>query len=254
MEAARIAALRGHSVRLYEQGASLGGQLRLVEALGTREEFARITAFLEAELERLDVDVRVGSPARVEDVVAAAADAVIVATGSVSEPPAPIPGDLPRALMPEELAAGTEGLGRRVLVVDCGTAHDRLLAVAEAVLAEGRQVDLVTPEPRFGSDLSFISLAGILRRLKAGGARLSCSTVIRRIEAGVVELQNVPAGPTRRLHGVETAVMLARNRSQSSLLEELDGKFSQLLAVGDCVAPRGLEQAFREGRLAALKV
>jgi 2,4-dienoyl-CoA reductase-like NADH-dependent reductase (Old Yellow Enzyme family) len=254
MEAARVAAVRGHDVCLYEEGPALGGQLRLVEALGTRKEFTRIVVFLERELRRLGVDVRLGTAARVEVVAAAAPDAVIVATGSA---PAPISADgsFPQTILAEELARGTGDLGRRVVLVDEGVGHDRLLAVAEALVAEERELHVVTPSLTLGSELSFISLAGILRRLEEAGAQLLTSTeFVGKAPGGSVEVRTVPGGPSWRLHGIDTVVMLALQRSRTAFSDELQGKISHLFTVGDCLAPRGLEQAFREGRAAGLAV
>ena len=255
MEAARVAALRGHRVVLYEREVSLGGQLRLLRALRTREEFDRIVAFLERELVRLGVEVRLGHDADADAVAHARADAIVVATGSVSDVPRLGSAERPRVVVPEGLATGTaESLGSRVVVWDGGGSHDRLLAVAEAMLADGREVYVVTPAPALGADVSFISLAGILRRLRAGRARLLTLTDVRRVTNGCLELQECPDGPVSVLQGVDALVIVTRTCPQTTLLDELDGNTPHLLAAGDCVAPRGLHDAFREGRAAGLAV
>jgi hypothetical protein len=232
----------------------LGGQVRLVTALGSRGEFARILGFLERELARLDVDVHVGSHADAETVAAADPDAVIVATGSLSAAPGPASEAGPRLLVPEALARELSSLGRRVVVCDRGTSHDRLLAVAEAALGEGRKLYVVTPRPALGDDISFISRAGILRRLRAGGAHLLVLTHLRLQGSSLVELREVGKGAAGVLHEVDTVVMVTPSRPERTLLDELDGKVPRLLPVGDCVTPRGLAEAFREGRAAGLAV
>jgi 2,4-dienoyl-CoA reductase-like NADH-dependent reductase (Old Yellow Enzyme family) len=252
MEAARIAALRGHRVLLYEQEDALGGQLRVIQALGTRTEFGRIQAFLERELERLGVEVRRGRRADAEMLVGARPDAVILATGSIGEEPACAPGGLPKVTIPERLQARRDSLGSRVVVWDRESSHDRLLAVAESVLAEGREVFVVTPSAAPGTDISFISLTGILRRLKAGHARLLTQTDLRQIGNGFLEVEEMLTGQISRLHEIDTIVMVTRTRPETTLLDELTGKISRLFAAGDCVAPRGLEHAFRGGRAAGL--
>ncbi|HLB05040.1 MAG TPA: hypothetical protein VJK66_08465, partial [Gaiellaceae bacterium] len=157
--------------------------------------------------------------------------------------------------VPEGLATGAaESLGSRVVVWDGGGSHDRLLAVAEAMLADGREVYVVTPAPALGADVSFISLAGILRRLRAGRARLHTLTDVRRVTNGCLELQECPDGPVSVLQGVDALVIVTRTCPQTTLLDELDGNTPHLLAAGDCVAPRGLHDAFREGRAAGLAV
>jgi mycofactocin system FadH/OYE family oxidoreductase 2 len=254
MEAARTAALRGHRVVLFEQRAALGGQLRLVRELGTRAEFDRIVAFLERELARLGVDVRLGCRADAEQLRSARADAVVLATGSVTESPPASAGGRPRVLTPDDLVGEERSVGRRVVVWDRGAAHDRLLAIAEAVLAPSREVFVVTPARALGAELSFISLAGILSRLRTQDARLLTLAEVRRIDAGSVEVQELAGGRISRLQEIDTVVMVARNRPEAALRNELDGKIPRLLSAGDCVEPRGLEHAFREGRAAGLGV
>jgi hypothetical protein len=254
MEAARVAALRGHRVLLWERETALGGQLHLIELLQTRPEFSRILVFLESELRRVGVELQLGSTVRTDDVVAARPDAVIVATGSVSDKPLRVKAGDARILIPEQLAAGTEALGSRVAVVDGGTTHDRVLAVAEAVLQQGRQVFLVTPRDKLGSEVSFISLSGILGRLSDAGARTLVATELCSVRGGQVELRKLRDGSVSRLHGITTLVMVTPQCSQGALWDELEGKVSHLLAVGDCVAPRDLARAFDEGRAAGLAV
>jgi hypothetical protein len=254
LEAARVAALRGHRVQLREQATVLGGQLHLIEQLQARAEFSRILVFLKRELRRVGVELQLGSTTRTDDVIAANPDAVIVATGSVSDkPPRAKAGDA-RILVPEQLAAGTEALGSRVAIVDGGTTHDRVLAVAEAVLQQGRQVYLVTPRDELGSEVSFISLSGILGRLRDAGASILEATELASVRGGEVELHNVLDGSASRLHGITALVMVTPQCSQGALWDELEGKVSHLLAVGDCVVPRDLTRAFDEGRAAGLAV
>ena len=87
MEAARVAATRGHSVVLYEKGSRLGGQLNTVARVPTRGEFGNIVAWLELQLDRLGVTVKLDTEATVDALVDEGADAVIVATGSAPVQP-----------------------------------------------------------------------------------------------------------------------------------------------------------------------
>jgi hypothetical protein len=83
LEAARVAALRGHRVILLERATALGGQARLAERLPGRRDFGEMTRWLVRQVERLPVEVRLGTAATAELVQGLAPDAVVVATGSV---------------------------------------------------------------------------------------------------------------------------------------------------------------------------
>ena len=87
MEAARVAATRGHAVVLYEKASRLGGQLNTVAKVPTRGEFGNIVAWLELQLDRLGVVVRLDTEASVDDLVDEGAEAVVVATGSAPQQP-----------------------------------------------------------------------------------------------------------------------------------------------------------------------
>jgi NADPH-dependent 2,4-dienoyl-CoA reductase/sulfur reductase-like enzyme len=83
MEAARVAALRGHQVTLYEKEKDLGGQIRMIIRVPSRKEFEGVTRYLMKQLERLKVDVKTNREVTLDMVVAENPDCVVVATGSV---------------------------------------------------------------------------------------------------------------------------------------------------------------------------
>src|SRR5260370_2636952 len=84
MEAARAAALRGHTVTLLERERERGGQVRLAARLPSRAEFVELTAWLERELDRVGVTVETDTEATAESVLQLDPQAVVVATGSVA--------------------------------------------------------------------------------------------------------------------------------------------------------------------------
>ena len=87
LEAARVAAESGHDVVLYERDDVTGGQLRIAAAGPTREELLDFVFYAERELARLGVDVRLGTPATRDAVLAEEPDLVVAATGAEPLPP-----------------------------------------------------------------------------------------------------------------------------------------------------------------------
>ena len=81
MEAARICAGRGHEVVLFEASAKLGGQVLLAGKPDWRRDLLGITDWLEREIDRLGVSVRLNHFAEREDILKEAPDVVFIATG-----------------------------------------------------------------------------------------------------------------------------------------------------------------------------
>src|SRR5262249_26146764 len=117
MEAARVAALRGHRVTLLERAPELGGRVLLAARLPERQSFLQVVRFLSGQLAKLAVEVRLGCEASADTVRAEAPDAVVVATGSRAVLPEGPAGD-GGLVHVEEVVAGRVRVGRRVLVVD----------------------------------------------------------------------------------------------------------------------------------------
>src|SRR5262249_37428714 len=106
LEAARVAAERGHRAVLFEKGKRLGGQVNLIGKAPKRESFEEIILFFERQMSKLKVDVRTGVEAGAAEVLAEAPEVVIVATGSTPWRP-PVPGaDRPHVVSAREVLAG----------------------------------------------------------------------------------------------------------------------------------------------------
>ncbi|MDH7498286.1 MAG: FAD-dependent oxidoreductase, partial [Syntrophomonadaceae bacterium] len=120
MEAARVAAARGHQVSLWEREEELGGQLPLAASPPDRQDFFDFLDYLSVALFELGVDVETGVEATVERVKDFQPDAVVVATGARPARPS-LPGaGLPLVKDAWEVLAGKTEVGQRVVVVGGG--------------------------------------------------------------------------------------------------------------------------------------
>jgi len=118
LEAARMAALRGHRVLLLEKATELGGQVLLAARAPARAEYAGIVRFLAFQIRKLGVDVRLGVEATPDLVLAEHPDAVVVATGSHPYIP-PVPGsDGKHVVTDRDVLGGEAKVGANVVVID----------------------------------------------------------------------------------------------------------------------------------------
>ena len=180
LEAARVAAERGHRVTLLERGPVLGGQFRLAGLQPSRGQITDLLGWFAARLEALGVEVRLGAEAGAEEVAGAGADEVIVATGSRPartgfQRALPLVDRLPgvddgNVFSIHDVLDGTAVVGPRVLVLD--DVNDwRGLGTAVQLAETGHDVTIVTAAPLVAGGLAHSAADGPLRKRFAGGRR-----------------------------------------------------------------------------------
>jgi mycofactocin system FadH/OYE family oxidoreductase 2 len=253
LKAAEMAALRGHQVALLEQSGELGGQILLASRLPGREEVAEVTTHLVGQVRKLGVEVQLNTEATVEGIAALQPEAVIVAAGSTPLPPT-VPGmeHLPVYTAYQILEGEVEVAGEHIVVFDGGESHWKFCGTAELLAQQGKQVTLVTTRLFAGFALPPNTVPLLYQRLAQHGAEVVPNTTVSRITPEGVVFRNNPAKAERVVEGIDAVVWVGDNRACNDLYQPLKGQVPELYAVGDCVAPRKIDAAIREGFLAAL--
>jgi 2,4-dienoyl-CoA reductase-like NADH-dependent reductase (Old Yellow Enzyme family)/thioredoxin reductase len=263
LEAARVAAERGHRVTLTEAAAHLGGQFRLAGLQPRRGQITDLIDWYEGQLEKLQVTVRLNSPMEAEEVEAFGADAVVIATGSLPtetgfQKQIPhldrLPGiELGRVWSVEDVMSRAARPAKRVLLLD-DTGHWRGAGTAWHLAEQGHAVTLVTPDPMAGAELVRTSADWALRqRLAALGVVTLTDSAVREWHGDGATVVNLLDNSTRRID-CDALVLATINVSETGLLDALAESGLELHAVGDCVAPRRANNAIFEGRRLALKI
>ena len=256
MEAARVAARKGHKVTLIEQRSRLGGALALWADLPGRDHYGAAVDWWARELDRLGVDVRLGIEATADSVLAEESDAVIVATGARYSPggrsitlDADIPGyDLPFVCRPEDILIGGARPGGKVFILDAEGYHTGT-GIAEVLSSSGADVEFVTAtySPVSARNTDNWEERYIVGRMKANGVRLRPSTWVRRIERGTVTLYDVHTGEESR-ETADAVVLSTAREPVDAIARALEGKVPQLYTIGDALAARMLAAATYEGQ------
>jgi len=257
MEAARVAALRGHEVILYEKEQELGGQVNLAAKLPGREEISQVARWLELQLKKLGVKVILGKEVTPEVVDEVKPDAVVVATGA-EHVKTGFTGFLPQlqyipgseqenVVTPEAILKGQVKAGKKVVILD----EDGFivpLGIAELLASEGSHVEVLTFLTHVGGYLDFINRGIVYRRVLNLGVKLSPLTYMKEISGNNVVAYNIYTREERRIEGVDTVMLATRRKANNELYEQLKGRVAELYAVGDCVAPRRIGMAIYEGQ------
>ncbi len=261
LEAARTAALRGREVVLYEREATLGGTVALAAKGPGRGELQLITDYLQSELEQLGVEVHTGIEVTVEMLRGGSPErsewaqhdsfphTVIIATGAhTGTGLLPIPGhDLPHVTDIRRVLAGEAVEGQCVVVVDETDSHGVLSAV-ELLATAGKNVEVVTEDYYVGRDLvATHDLVLWKQRVLSYGVTMIPHATVIRIEPGKVIVVDRFAEGERELPA-DVVVLGTYERPSQELYKTLKDRVPHLFRIGDCVAPRRIEQAILEGR------
>ena len=253
LETARVAAERGHRVRLVEAGDCLGGMVPIAAAGSGRESLAAIAEWLEAEVRRLGVEVVTGHRITAVE-IAAHSGPVIMATGSVDGRPDWSTGDKTPLSAPVVLSAAlADNLSdvirhdEPVIVVD-GIGGPIGLSVAELLAQRGHQIKLITSDPFAGQMLALSGdLAPCNTRLAQLGVEIVGRVKVVSASSESVTVEHQYSGERRVING--TVIDAGPRLPDIALWEESGGQHSR---VGDCVAPRTIHEAILEARRAVM--
>ena len=248
MEAARVAALRGHQVALYEKEDRLGGALNIASVPPGKEKLDWVTEYYAHELPRLGVELHLGKMVDAEMVRVLQPDVVILATGS--EPAIPdVPGvDGPNVVVAQTLLAERMRFaGERIAVIGGGMLG---LETAEYLAVQGNAVTILKRYKTIGRRLEPLYRDYLLRKLREEGVEIITEVEVEEITGSGVVVRNEQG--RRRLIPADRVVMARGARPLAKLARELEGFHP--LVIGDACQPRKIIDAIREGFVTAKAV
>jgi mycofactocin system FadH/OYE family oxidoreductase 2 len=256
LEAARVAAMRGHTVTVYEQSPHLGGALRLAAAAPGRERLALAVDWLEAQVRKLNVVVRTGvevTPAQVRD---EAPEAVIVAVGGRhgGYPAVTFDGTMPVVSSRQVLKGEVPDQPGKAVVLDA--IGDQMgMGVAEWLADHGWQVEVVTGDMFVGQRLTAsLELTAWNQRACAKGIKLRPQVDVERVTGRtVIGVDHFDRRPVH-IEDTDLVVAVAHDVPNEDLYFALKETGQRVFRVGDCVAPRTMSQAILEGYRAGREV
>ncbi len=249
LEAARVAAMRGHKVTLIEQGKRLGGQLLIAAKAPGRDDFEDQVYFEENEMARVGVDVRLDTSADIKAIKALSPDAVVIATGSLPRLPKGIPGiDLPHVVQGWDVMQGKASTGNRVAVVSQEDYYETP-CVAEFLAERGKQVEVFHKSVHLGSEIARYSIGMVLSRMENCGVKVHPNLVLAKVDADGLEFVSSFGGKTYRERGFDSVVLVYGSVPQHSLYDQLkaEGSIPQLFVAGSAWLPRFMAEATKHG-------
>lgn len=247
LEAARVAALRGHSVDLYEQDQVLRSQVGVAAVGPGRGELGKVIRYLEAQAQKLGVRLHLGQEMTLEHVKAVQPDVVVVATGArAAPPPFPVTGQA-HVVDEVQILLNRANVGPRVVVVD-EAGLPRGASAAEVLADLGCEVTIVTGDMFVSPQLTATQdLALWYQRALLKGIQFLPQTMVRRVEDRTVVIADRFSQEERALQEVDTVVLALHRLPRQDLYHALKAQGVEVYRAGDCVAPRKISQAVLEG-------
>ncbi len=261
MEAARIAALRGHQVTLMEKSANLGGLVASLAKTPMTTEFGNLVKYLSTQMEKRKVDVRTGQEAGVAEVEALKPDVVILSAGSTMQIPAEAQGK-PGVMDHIEALNHMDKIGQKVVVWGLVGA-DLALSLAKAgkdvvLMGRGGIETLAKYYPQSRKFYIFRQLTDInIPRVTPEGQRLSNPEMLYHITVEAIadnEIKTVNKEGIKRTIPYDTLIVSRERKPNDELYEKLQGKVAEIYKIGDCSTISEIQEAILSANEIARKI
>lgn len=242
MQAALVAAQRGHRVTLFERQAGLGGLLNVAAIPPHKADILSWVEYMTKQVEKVGVEVKLNTNATAETVAWINPDAVIIATGGTPALP-DIPGvDAKNVTTAQDVLSGKAEAGQSVVIIGGGM----IGCETGYYLAEkGRTVTIIEVLKRMANDMFFMTRRRLLDGLRGRGVTLLTSTICEEIGGNGVRV--ITAEGEKRDVEADTVIVAVGYKADRSLCKAMEGMVPERYCIGDASEPRRLLDAVSEG-------
>lgn len=261
LEAARISAIRGHNVVIYEKEGEIGGQVKLAKRLPGRDDVGAIVAWYETQLRKLGVEVKLRSGIPIEPelldylVDEEKPDVVVVATGSHydSSGYTEFAGTAIKTvgkitiLTPEDVLSRKAECGKKIVILD-DEGFEVGPCLAEKLSSDACSVEMVTRFYMLGSAmLSTLQLPFIYERLFRKNITIHTCSFVNELGDRDVIVYNVFTKAMSVIKDVDTFIPITAKISTNTLYNLFKARVQETYLIGDAVSPRRIHHAIVDG-------
>jgi 2,4-dienoyl-CoA reductase-like NADH-dependent reductase (Old Yellow Enzyme family)/thioredoxin reductase len=263
MQAAMVAAKRGHQVILLEKSNALGGHVTLQAKLPGLEDRGDIIRWLELQLNKLKVDIRLNTLATPDLIRELGANAVVVSTGArysksgVSKNQlTAIPGaDYAHVFTPEELMLEHARVGKKIVVYD-NTSYEVGPGIAEFLADQGKDVTFVTIDSGLAMSVTELGLNKVISKRLLPRVKFFAQTLLSQIDPAKVTLTHNFTAEVTVLDDVDNIILVTSKPPEEALYHALVDTGLEVHIIGDAREARwstfATDEAIKDGRRVGL--
>jgi len=242
MQAAIVAAQRGHKVTLFEKDAKLGGQLNTAALPPFKGDIFPWINYLVNQAEKAGVEAKLNTDAIAEIVTKGNPDAVVIATGGTPAMPDISGIDKPNVVTAQDVLSGKARAGQHVVIIGggmigCETGHH----LAE----QGKTVTIIEILKRMASDMLFMTRRRLMDGLRSKKVTLLTSATCEEIREGSVQVTT--AEGKKETIPADTVIIAVGYKANDRLYKALEGKVPEIYCIGNSSEPRRILEATSEG-------
>jgi 7beta-hydroxy-3-oxochol-24-oyl-CoA 4-desaturase len=249
LEAARVAALAGHKVTLYEKDGKPGGQFNLAAVPPGKQELCKVTQYLTRQAEKAGVTIKLNTDVTPELLAEVKPDALVIATGARPCRPCFQGADGANVFTAHDVLAGGVDLAPgRALVIGGGMVGCELasfLANSGDNITIGRtEVTIVEMTDAVGTDMFSEGRELLMEKLRHKNVRYITSATVKEITADGAVVER--PGGTETITGMDY-IILATGAESVNELSAVAAGITDVHVIGDAREPRQVLDAIREG-------
>jgi 2,4-dienoyl-CoA reductase-like NADH-dependent reductase (Old Yellow Enzyme family)/thioredoxin reductase len=249
LEAARVAALRGHKVTLFESNTVLGGHMLESTVPAFKADVKQLFDWLLRQIKQLGVEVKLGTEATPDMVKPLNPDAVIVATGS--EPVfCNVPTENTRVIYAVDVLLGKQGVGEKNVIIGGGLVGcETALYIFKQFKKHAVVVEMLD---KILGDMEPVSTMALTRKLQEAGIEVHTGWHLDEVKNGKVVCSDKMWD--KHVLEADTVVAAVGFKPRNGKFKDFVGLAPMVYAIGDCVEPRKMYNAFEEAWRAVLKI
>jgi 2,4-dienoyl-CoA reductase-like NADH-dependent reductase (Old Yellow Enzyme family)/thioredoxin reductase len=248
LETARVAALRGHKVSLYEREDTLAPELALAAKVPGREGFEDALRYFTYQMNLLGVDVHLGTTVTADFILKTGSDVVVVATGALPYVPEIIGAEssMVKVIEMRQVLRDEVEVGENILIADYEN-HLYGLDTAEFLVHRSKKVELINESIFVGGMVDYHTIHTIYSSVLSKGVTITPLTAIKEIQGNTVIVYNLLTNAERQIEGIDAIVVCTDGRGDDCLYRALRGKVKELYRAGQCVSPRKMLDSIADG-------